>query len=153
MRAIHIAYKMAPRALCVGFEGQTGHRRAQIRATNADIHHIRIGAPLPMHRARAHRLSKFQHPHPRGQNVLHDIAPLDDKRTGSAAQSGMQDRAIFRDIHLFAGKHSGSFFGKIDLVEERQKHLTGFMINICLGIVEKQPIGLHRELGGSLIIK
>ena len=65
----------------------------------------------------------------------------------------MQDRAIFSDIHLFAGKHGGSFFGKIDLVEERQKHLTGFMINICLGIVEKQPIGLHRELGGSLIIK
>ena len=106
-----------------------------------------------MHRARAHGLSKFQHPHSRCQDLLHDIATLDEKRTRSAAQSGMQDRAIFRDIHLFAGKHGGSFFGKIDLVEERQKHLTGFMINICLGIVEKQTICLHRELGGSLIIK
>ncbi len=104
VRAIHVRDEVAPRAIVERGEGQHGHRGSEVRAADADVHHVGDPSPLPLERAVAHVRREAAHAVQRLADAGHDVGPVDDDRS-FAPQRGMQHGTILGRIDARAGEH------------------------------------------------
>ena len=134
MGAVHIGDIMQPWPVMVRRQRQRGHGRAQIRAADADIHHIgNIAGP--------HALGEFRHGRQHAAHIRHHIpARHHDRRLRLVPQRRMQHRAALGGVDDLARKHGIALLGHIRRLGQSQQQLHGLGRHRAFGKIQQQVI-------------
>ena len=148
--AIHVGHEMAARPVRVGRQRAHSHVGAQMRSTDADIDHIGERAACPVICAAAHHPCKGFHPRQCPQHARHDIGAIhDDRPSGQVPQRGMQHGAVFRLVDGRAGEHSLPPLRHATLINKCDQRRAGIRVDCRLGVIQKKPVRLDREVGSA----
>ncbi len=139
-------------ALAVMLQGFIGHHRPEVGAADADIDDVAnrfAGVALPS--SAAHAIGKIRHLIEHGVNLGHHILAIDDDRCSSRrAQSHVQDRAVFRDVDLFAPEHGVDAFAQAGFIGEPHEKLQRFIGDAVLRVIQIQTRSFGRHAGHSM---
>ena len=136
--------------VCVGLESLVHHDRAQVGATDTDVHNgldalAGDAGPLAVAHALSERVDLLQH----GVNVCVYVLAVNDQCRGvtlGAAQRGVQYGAVLSDVNVLTGEHCLASLLQLDLFSELEQQLNGFGGNQVLGQVDVQFVGGEAEL-------
>jgi hypothetical protein len=139
-------------ALAVMLQGFIGHHRPEVGAADADIDDVAnrfAGVALPS--SAAHAIGKIRHLIEHGVNLGHHILAIDDDRCSSRrAQSHVQDRAVFRDVDLFAPEHGVEPFAQAGFIGEPHEQLQRFIGDAVLRVIQMQTRSFGRHALAAL---
>ena len=136
--------------ICVGLESLVHHDRAQVGATDTDVHNgldalAGDAGPLAVAHALSECVDLLQH----GVNVCVYVLTVNGQCRGvtlGAAQRGVQYCAVLGDVNVLAGEHRLASLLQLDLFSELDQQLNGFGGNQVLGQVDVQFVGGEAEL-------
>ena len=136
--------------ISVGLESLVHHDRAQVGATDTDVHNgldalAGDAGPLAVAHALSECVDLLQH----GVNVCVYVLAVNGQCRGvtlGAAQCGVQYCAVFGDVNVLAGEHCLASLLQLDLFSELDQQLDGFGGNQVLGQVDVQFVGGEAEL-------
>ena len=132
----------AARPVVIGRQRQRRHRRAKVRAADADIDDIGDRAALPLQRARRARRGEGRHAAQGARALRHHVAAVDhDRPPSQVAQRRVQDGAALGLVDLRAARTSRRAC-RADARRLGQVHqqLARVRVDVGLGIVEEQPV-------------
>ena len=133
--------------MAIGGERLAGHRRAQVRAADADVDHVAdrfagIAAPAPL----AHRCGELADALAYRRHGRHHVLAIDlEARARRRAQRHMQHRAAFGIVDRHAGEHLVAGGLEPALTRQRKQQLERPGVDAVLRIVEGQARGGERE--------
>ena len=136
--------------VCVGLESLVHHDRAQVGATDTDVHHgldALAGHAGPL--AVAHTIGEGVNLLQYGVHVCVYVLAVDGQGGGvalGAAQGGVQHGAVLGDVNVLTGEHGLASLLQLDLFGELEQQLKGFGGNQVLGQVDVQFVGGEAEL-------
>ena len=136
--------------ISVGLESLVHHDRAQVGATDTDVHNgldalAGDAGPLAVAHALSECIDLLQH----GVNVCVYVLAVNGQCGGvtlGAAQCGVQYCAVLGDVNVLAGEHRFASLFQLDLFSELEQQLNGFGGNQVLGKVDVQFVGGEAEL-------
>ena len=121
------------------------HQRPQIRAADADIHHISdhlVGIAQPI--AAAHFVGEFAHAVQHMVYLRHHIfAVHQNRRIGAVAQRHMQRGAVFGGVDFFTAKHLLHALGQAGFACQLHQKRQGFIGDAVFGIIHFQAAHLQ----------
>ena len=141
---------MTTRTDGVSPQGFYGHRRPQIRASNANVHHI---SDCTSSMQFMHLIDKSKHVLADPQHTLHDVLTIDKKSISFlGAQGHVQYSAIFRCVEFYPSEQIINGTLNIRLLGQALKGFKNLIIPSLLGHVDVHSVEFSRKFGQALRI-
>ena len=141
----HEPERQAP--VAVVLQRLVGHHRAEVRAADADVHHVAdpfpaVTRPRPVANPVGERGHPVEHRVDRRNDVL---AVHDDRLPLRRPQRHMQDRAALGDVDLIAPEHRVDPIPKAGLLGQLNQQPHRLISDAVLRVVQIQPDRLGRQ--------